>query len=348
MLTRLRLDRLAPLALLVGGALLVYGCGESATGERPQRIAFVTNQVADFWNIARAGAEDAERELNEAGYNIRVSVRFPSEGTATVQQDVVEDLMAAGLDGLAISPVDAENQRDLLNRVAERVTLITHDSDAPDTDRLMYIGMDNYEAGRMCGKLVKEALPDGGTVALFIGRLEQDNARRRRQGVIDELLDRSHDPSRFDAVEETIVGDDYTILETRTDQGQSATALANAEDVLARNPDIGAMVGLFEYNPPAIYTALQAAGKLGEVAMVGFDENEVTLQAIQDGHCIGTVVQHPYEYGYQSVEVLARLLAGEPPDEVIPEDRFVDIPARTITAENVNAYWADLRALTGN
>ena len=50
--------------------------------------------------------------------------------------------------------------------------------------------MENYLAGRMCGELVKEAMPDGGSVMLFVGRLEQLNARQRQQGVIDELLDR--------------------------------------------------------------------------------------------------------------------------------------------------------------
>ncbi len=57
----------------------------------------------------------------------------------------------------------------------------------------MYIGMDNYAAGRACGELVKQALPDGGEVMLFIGRLEQDNSKYRRQGVIDVLMDRDRD-----------------------------------------------------------------------------------------------------------------------------------------------------------
>ena len=50
--------------------------------------------------------------------------------------------------------------------------------------------MSNYDAGRLCGKLVKEALPKGGKIMIFIGRLEQDNAKLRRQGVIDEIAGR--------------------------------------------------------------------------------------------------------------------------------------------------------------
>ncbi|MFP6767955.1 MAG: substrate-binding domain-containing protein, partial [Planctomycetaceae bacterium] len=92
----------------------------------------------------------------------------------------------------------AENQVELLNLAAAKTRLITHDSDAPKSNRLVYIGMDNYTAGRMCGELVREALPKGGKVMLFIGRLEQDNARLRRQGVIDALLGRPHDRKNFD------------------------------------------------------------------------------------------------------------------------------------------------------
>ena len=94
--------------------------------------------------------------------------------------------------------------------------------------------MDNYTAGRMCGKLVKEALPDGGEVMIFVGRLGQLNADQRRQGVIDELLDRSFDPERRDPNAGPIVGDKYTILDTRTDQFDFARAKSQAEDAIAK------------------------------------------------------------------------------------------------------------------
>ena len=105
------------------------------------------------------------------------------------------------------------------------------------------------------------------------------------------------------------------------------------------------MVGLFEYNPPAGYQALDKAGKLGRIQLIGFDENETTLQAIKDGTCIGTVVQNPYEYGYQSVRILKALLEGD--TSVIPASKFIDIKPRTVTKANVDEYWADLRAKKG-
>ena len=232
----------------------------------------------------------------------------------------------------------------MLNQWAAKVPLITQDSDAPNTDRRMYIGMDNYIAGRMCGELVREALPDGGNVMLLIGRLEQDNSKRRRQGVIDVLMGRDS-LGEYDPTGEEIKGDKYTIIDTLTDQGDEAVAKRKAEDAITTYPEMNAMVGLFAYNPPQILAALKSQGKLGQIKVIGFDEADDTLQGIKDGTVQGTVVQNPYEYGFQSVKVLTSLLKGD--DSVIPESKFVDIPARTITKENVDEFWDDLKSKMG-
>jgi hypothetical protein len=118
--------------------------------------------------------------------------------------------------------------------------------------RRAFIGMNNYDAGRMAGELVKQALPDGGKVLLFIGRLEQDNGRQRTQGVIDEILGRAHDPARRDAPDLVQKAGRYEVLGVRTDQFDKSTAKANAADALTAQPDLGCMVGLYAYNTPAI------------------------------------------------------------------------------------------------
>ena len=105
------------------------------------------------------------------------------------------------------------------------------------------------------------------------------------------------------------------------------------------------MVGLFAYNPPLILEALKQAGKLGQVKVIGFDEDDVTLQGITDGTVYGTVVQNPYMYGYKSVEVLKAIIQGD--DSVIPENKFIDIPARQIRQDNVESFWSELKAMLG-
>ncbi len=106
-------------------------------GDAPAKLAFVTNGVAPFWTIAEKGALKAQEDLNVA-----VDVVMPSGGIQD-QKDKIEDLVTRKVDGIAVSPIDAANQVDLLNKVAERTNLVTHDSDAPASNRLCYIGMDN-------------------------------------------------------------------------------------------------------------------------------------------------------------------------------------------------------------
>jgi ribose transport system substrate-binding protein len=313
------------------------GASESApSNAKGKKIAFVTNGVASFWTIAAAGVKAAAQDLQ-----VDAQTLMPAEGISD-QKRILEDLLTRGVGGVAVSPIDPANQTDLLNTVARRAKLITHDSDAPQSDRLFYIGMDNYKAGRLCGELVREAMPKGGTVMIFIGRLEQDNAKRRRQGTIDAILGRPEDGNRFDAPSEVLEGNGFKILGTLTDQFDRAKGKANAEDALAKYPDLGCMIGLFEYNPPLILEALGQANKLGHVKVVAFDEADATLNGIEKGTVHGTVVQNPYLYGYKSVEVLNALIAGKPVQA--PADKFIDVPARQIRKDNVAEFWADLKA----
>jgi ribose transport system substrate-binding protein len=332
--------------LLSAAAVLFFSAGAIAQepATRP-KLAFVTNCVAEFWTIAAHGAEAAKKE-----FGIDVEVKMPPNGTAEEQKRILEDLLSKGVQGIALSPKDPDNMTGLINKTAQRVQLVTQDSDAPKSKRLCYVGMDNYEAGRMCGQLLEQCVPQGGAVVILVGTLDQDNARRRRQGVIDELLDRSKDPSRFDPQDAVLKGVKYEIRATFTDQFDRQKGKAAAQDALVRWNDIAAMVGLFEYEPPLLLEAIRSADKLGAIRIVAFDENDATLQGIVDGHIHGTVVQNPYEYARQSLGLLSRLCRE--PDAakraaLLPKGGFLDIPARQITKANVQEFWDDLRRKTG-
>ena len=312
------------------------------TGSAKPRIGYVTNGVASFWVIAEAGAKQAGQEVDAD-----VEVLMPAEGISD-QKRMLEDLLTKGVDGIAVSPIDPENQTELLNKAAKYAKLITQDSDAPDSNRLCYVGVDNYTAGRMCGELVLEAMRDGGKLAIFVGRMEQDNARGRRQGMIDKILGRSEDPSRFDPPDAEIKEGKWHIVGTYTDQFDRAQGKANAEDAMSRHPDLAGMVGLFAYNPPLMLEALKQGDKLGKIKVIGFDEADETLQGIKDGTVYGTVVQNPFEYGRQSVTILAGLARGKTLIELgVPEDGFVNIPARQIRQDNVDEFWAELKKNVG-
>lgn len=333
--------------LLIGGMFFSLGCngqgGANGTGKR-LKFAYVTNGVADFWNVAEAGARQAEKDLNAAGKNVKVEVRHPPDGVVD-QKRMVQELLTVGVDGISISPIDPENQTDLLGEVAKETIFITNDSDAPNSDRLVYIGLDNYLAGRQCGEMIKEALPDGGNIMIFVGRLGQLNAKQRRQGIIDELLNRSVDSTRYDEPGKEIVGDKYTILDTRTDDFDLVKAKSLAQDAITRHQNLNAMVGLFAYNPPKLIDAVKEANMVGKIQVLGFDEDDGTLQGIKDGVMYGSCVQNPYQYGYQSIMMLDKIKEGD--KSAIPENKIIQIPARKITKSNLDEYWKELKALLG-
>ena len=336
-------------ALLLAIVILVMSCGGGdatpggGSGDgKSLRIAYVTNGVDPFWDVAVAGARAGAKE-----FDAKVEVHMPQKGIVD-QKRMIEGLLARGIDGIAISPVDTKNQTGQINEAASVTNVITHDSDAPDSNRLCFVGMDNYSAGRAVGKLVKEALPDGGSVMLFVGRLEQLNALERRQGIYDELLghpEQERGAMKFDDPGATYTGDEYTyeILGTRTDNYDRGRAKSNAEDAIAAHPDLGCMVGLFGYNPPACLAAIQEAGKGGAIQMVGFDEAEATLRGVESGDAYATVTQQPYLYGYHSVRILAALARGD--RSVLPEGGFLEIETRTVKKDNLAEFETELAEL---
>ena len=333
--------------------LVAGGCNRSSDAPTPQaapeaktatpkkkKIAYVTNGVDPFWNTAAAGVRAAEKE-----FGIECEVLMPPKGLVD-QKRMLESLLARGVDGIAISPVDARNQVAMLDEAAARCPVITHDSDAPDSKRLCFVGMDNYKAGRAAGKLVKEAIPDGGKIMIFVGRLEQLNAQQRRQGVIDEVLDRpvqTLDKLKYDPPGAMLTGPKFTVLDTRTDNFDYARAKANAQDAMASTPDLACMVGLFAYNTPNCLEAAKEAGKIGKIRIVGFDEQNATLQGIIDGHIHGTVSQQPYYYGYESVRILNGLARGD--KSVLPPSGFQEVPIVEVRKGNVEKFWADLKKM---
>ena len=288
------------------------------------KLAFVTNNASDFWIIARKGTEKAAKEIP----GIEVEFRIPSDGTAAEQQRVIDDLLAKRIEGIAISPVDPANQTPMLNRAASQALIVTQDSDAPNSNRVCYIGTDNVEAGRQAGQLVKEALPNGGKIMVFVGVLDAENARQRYQGL-----------------KEALAGSNVSIIDVRTDNTDRVRAKSNASDTLVNNPDIAGMVGLWSYNGPAILAAVREANKTDKVKIIAFDEEDETLNGIKNGAIYATVVQQPFEFGFRSMELMSKYLNGD--KSMVPASKQIFVPTKAIKKDNVEAFTKEINTLRG-
>jgi ribose transport system substrate-binding protein len=289
------------------------------------KLAFVTNNASDFWTIARKGVEKADAELP----NVTVEFKLPGQGTAAEQKSIIDDLISTGVNGIAISPVDPDNQTQLINDTAKKALVITQDSDAPNSERALYIGTDNVAAGRQAGELIKEALPNGGKIMLFVGKVDARNAAERTQGI-----------------KEVLKGTSIEIIDTRTDDADPARAKANAADALVKYPDLAALVGLWSYNGPAILSAVNDAGKVGQVKIIAFDEQKETLDGVRNRSIVGTVVQQPFEFGYQSVKVMTQILSGD--KSVIPANKQIIVPTLVIKKDGVDEFEKKLNQLRGH
>jgi len=304
------------------------GCSQpttkSAGTSKTIRLAFVTNNSADFWTIARRGVEKADSELAD----VETEFRLTSDGTAAEQQRIIDDLLTKRVAGIAISPVDPANQVAMIDAAAKQAIVFTQDSDAPQSQRTLYIGTDNLAAGRQAGQLIRDAIPGGGNVMLFVGKLDAQNARERVQGIRDALA-----------------GSNIRILDVRTDDVDDVRAKANAADTLVRYPDVKGLVGLWSYNGPAILNAVREAGKVGKVKIITFDEADETLAGISAGAIEATVVQQPYEFGYQAIQKMAQAARGD--RSFIPASKQIIVPTIVVNRGNVESFTKRVNELRG-
>jgi ribose transport system substrate-binding protein len=292
-----------------------------ALAQGKKELALVTNAAADFWTIAKRGVEKAQAEHPD--YSMQVVIT--GQATAAEQRRELDNLLARGIAGVSISAIDPKNSTEEFNKVAAKAVLFTTDSDAPQSNRVVYIGTDNVAAGRQAGDEIKKALPNGGKVMMFVGTMDADNARERVKGIKD-----------------TLAGSKIDIVDIRTDGVDFAKAKSNVQDALAKG-GVDCLVGLYSYNTPQIYSAVKEAGKAGQIKIVGFDEDPQTLRGVADGTIQSTIVQQPYEFGYQSMIDMIKYINGD--RSFIPANKLIIIPTRVIEKSNVAEFQDSMKQL---
>ena len=250
--------RLALLTALTGLAAGAHAQapGPDAPAAPKTQLAFVTNNASDYWTICRKGTEAAAKALG----NVDVQFVMPDDGTAATQKQDVDDLLAKGVQGIAVSPVDPANEtRVPERRRRRRPTWSRRTVTRRPASRLCYIGTDNHAAGVMAGRLIKKGAAAAAARSWCLSasgrRPECPRAHRR------------HPRTLCAAPASPILG-------VKTDDTDHARARQNVVDTLAQYPHIAGLVGIWSYNGPAILSAVSRAGRAGKVRVIAFDEQD--------------------------------------------------------------------------
>ena len=266
----------------VAAATLVATLAGSAQAQDKKTLAFVVNGASDFWKAAEAGVKKAQAE--SPGYSM--VLKYPEQSSAAIQIRLMDDLVASGVAGIMVSAVDPKTSSDSLNRIGGQVVLFTTDSDAPNTSRVAYIGSSNVDAGKQAGELVLKAMPDGGKCMGFVGLLGADNAKER-----------------IDGVKQTIAGSKVSLVDVRGDDIDQTRAKRNVEDTLTADPDD-------QLHGRHLFLQHAADLQCAEGSREARPDHDHRLRRgsgdawrRQGRHAsVGTVVQQPYEWGYQGMK----------------------------------------------
>jgi ribose transport system substrate-binding protein len=312
-------------ALAIGAAALgVSGVLSSASAETgaPKKKSYSIGLIAKSQSnpvfiAARTGAEDAAVELGKKyGVEIKIEWRTPVSEDAQKQAEAIEQLVASGIDGIAISATDAKVLTGAVNSAVDMgVPVVTFDSDIPQSKRFAYFGTDDVACGRLLGDTLANSMGKKGVVAILGGNQTAPNLQGRIRGVKEALK----------AYPDITIKGEFYHAETPQD------AVAKVEQVQSANPEITgwAMVGGWP-----LFTANALDKVAGKAKVVAVDALPAQLSYVKSGEVDTLLAQQVYEWGTESV----RLLMDKIVDGKTPENPIVNADLKPITKENAEEY----------
>ena len=306
--------------MLYAAAALAVGLATGAVAqEKKFTFALVPKNTNNpFFNQARDGCKKAERDSGGAFTCLYVG---PGEhGGGDEQVQVVQDLIAKKVDGIAVSPSNAAAMgRALEGAKRAGIPVLTWDSDLLEKDkalRIAYVGTHNYEIGVNLAKRVAELKPHGGSICIQSGGAAAANHNERMQGIRDTLSGKK----TAGAPGERLTGQNgWTEIAgcpLYTDD-DFPRAVQQMEDILGKYPKLDAFVptGGFPQFVPQAYKRVAEKYKSriddGSLALVVADTLPAQMQLMKEGLSEGQVGQRPFEMGYKAIMFLKDLKEGK-------------------------------------
>lgn len=255
------------------------------------KFVLLTNAVAPFWTAAQTGASRASLE-----FNVPIMFQAPTAAEKLLQQlSMLETFVNDEFTAITFSAIDREAPHDIIKQAVDNgIHVLCTDSDATGSERAMYIGMSDYDAGRAAGEAALEIIGEGKIVGL-VGYATAQNAQDRIAGVNDALE-----------------GTGLEMVEVLLDDIKPEVALSNAQTAMQTYPDLAGFITFYSYDGPAACQAVKQAGAEGEVKIVAFDAEPETITCMGDGAVQAMIGQRVYFYGYLSGWVMyAMSILGE-------------------------------------
>ena len=325
----MRWTRVVIVALV--GIWFLNGCGKSdstgATGDskaatesaaKKRKFAVIPKGLThEFWRSVHFGAQQAADELGDVEI---IWKGAPKEDDTTEQINLVQTFVSRGVDGIVLAPVaDDALAAPVMQATKAGIPVVVIDSAVSGEagkDFVSYVGTDNYTAGTLAGKRMREILNGSGTVLILRYAPSSAATVRREQGFIDAATE----------------APTITLIDPPAYAGADVSSARQAAQNLLTTHE-GKFTAIFcpnESSTEGMLIALEERKLSGKFKFVGFDTNERLIEALRKGHLHGTVLQNPVRMGYLGVMTMSNHLFGKDCEQTI------DTGAAIITPENMD------------
>jgi ribose transport system substrate-binding protein len=283
--------------VVVAGLSWACNRGDGA-GDAPSVALVLKTLNSPFFIELEAGARQAADSLG-----IELVVQAPDrEIDVERQMQIIENLLQTGIDVLALTP---SGSREIVSAIAEAnqdgvpVVIVDTRADAQalaDAEATIatFIGSDNVDGGRIAGRFVAEALGGQGRVAVVEGIPGHETGDSRLRGFREVI---AQHPG-------------ISIVASQTANWERDQAFNVTQNMLQSHSDLQAIFAANDMMALGAVEAIAAAGRTGDVLVVGFDALDEARQAIREGRMAATIAQHPRDMGRLAIESAWSILNG--------------------------------------
>lgn len=251
--------------------------------------------------ITMDAAQSAEK------HHVTLVVNAPDEASTEQQIRIMENMIKQRVDGIAIAPVNADALTPVINKArAAGIPVVTFESDAPASERVAYVGADNYQTGRQFAQTTAELLNREGMILVESGLEEMYGLQQRLNGFIDYI--------RNDT--------DIEILEVKYNQGNEDRAVDDIESMIDAHPHFNAVVGLDVVSVSASALVWKAKGLNRH--LLAFGDSSISEKGLLNGQISSVISQNERLWGAAIVKTLLRASEG------LPVEEFMDTGIREI------------------